>query len=135
MGDGFSWLTALGFLFLTFNSGMAIYRSGGDRAAIAFVAFSYADLVLLFVMLRWYERAPADSSGRKWLKFAVWSLTMLLTAFFSYRVAAVMPLPMAVLVWAMAFVTLIGIYHAFLAHPESSTTSSAGQNITGESAV
>ncbi|KAG2606892.1 hypothetical protein PVAP13_4NG221909 [Panicum virgatum] len=39
-GGGFSWLTALGFAFLTFNSGMAIYRSDGDRGAVAFVVAS-----------------------------------------------------------------------------------------------
>jgi len=128
------WLTMAGFLFLTSNSGIAIYRSGGDPLSVLFVVFSYVDLILLFVMLRWYERAPADSSRREWIKIAVWSLTTLLTVAFAYRVAAIMPLPMAVLVWAMTFVTLKGIYHAFLAHPESSTTS-APQNIIGESAV
>ena len=45
---GISLLTGTGFLFLTFNSGMAVCRSNGDFGAIAFVAFSYLDLVLLF---------------------------------------------------------------------------------------
>jgi len=51
---GISLLTGTGFLFLTFNSGMAVYRSNGDFGAITFVAFSYLDLVLLFYCLRWY---------------------------------------------------------------------------------
>lgn len=39
-----SWLTVLGFLFLTFDSGVAIYRSEGDYTSIAFVAFSYVEI-------------------------------------------------------------------------------------------
>uniref|UniRef100_A0A0A8YS07 Uncharacterized protein n=1 Tax=Arundo donax TaxID=35708 RepID=A0A0A8YS07_ARUDO len=34
-GGSFPCLTLLGFLFLTFNSGMAIYRSQGDMMAIS----------------------------------------------------------------------------------------------------
>jgi hypothetical protein len=91
-GIGFSWLTLLGFAFLTFNSAMAIYRSDGDPAAIGFVAFSYVDLVLLFVCLRWYEREAPGSATRGKLKVGVWILTTLLTMAFSYKVAAIMPL-------------------------------------------
>ncbi|KAF8691523.1 hypothetical protein HU200_040670 [Digitaria exilis] len=105
---GFSLLTLIGFLFLTFNSIMAILRSQGDAMAVAFVGFSYADLVALFVCLRMYERARAGSATREWLKVAVWILTTLLTFAFSCKVAAVMPAPVAVLVWLMAFATVAG---------------------------
>uniref|UniRef100_A0A0D9WRI1 Uncharacterized protein n=1 Tax=Leersia perrieri TaxID=77586 RepID=A0A0D9WRI1_9ORYZ len=119
-GDGgFSWLTALGFLFLTFNSGMAIYRSDGDVAAVAFVGFSYVDLVLLFVCLRLFERSEPNSSARGNLKVAVWILTTLLTVVFSYKVAAIMPVPVKVLVWAMAGATVLGGFYAFFVHRES----------------
>ncbi|CAN6230853.1 unnamed protein product [Urochloa humidicola] len=111
-----SWLTLLGFFFLTFNSFTAVFRAEGDRAAIFFVAFSYVDLVLLFACLRLYERAPADSFTRKRMKMAVWILTTLLTVAFAYRVAAVMPLPMAALVCVMTAVALVGIYNAFSVH-------------------
>ncbi|KAG2606893.1 hypothetical protein PVAP13_4NG221909 [Panicum virgatum] len=90
-GGGFSWLTALGFAFLTFNSGMAIYRSDGDRGAVAFVVASYLDLVLLFACLRIFERTPRESPRRGVLKACVWGLTTLLTVMFSHKVAAIMP--------------------------------------------
>jgi hypothetical protein len=103
---GFSWLTVLGFAFLTFNSATAIYRSDGDPAAIGFVAFTYVDLLLLFVCLRWYEREAPGSATRGKLKVGVWILTTLLTMalFFSYKVAAIMPLAD----WAMACATVLG---------------------------
>jgi hypothetical protein len=114
------WLTILGFAFLTFNSVMAIIRSQGDRGAILFVGFSYGDLVLLFACLRLYERAPAGSSSREWLKAAVWILTTLLTFAFSYKVAALMPPPVALLIWIMAFATVAGGFVAlFVLKPKN----------------
>ncbi|TVU07970.1 hypothetical protein EJB05_41351 [Eragrostis curvula] len=115
---GFSWLTLLGFVFLTFNSAMAIYRSNGHLAAIAFVAFSYIDLVLLFICLRWYEKAAPGSPTRGNLKVAVWILTTLLTMAFSYKVAAIMPMAVKVLVWAMACATVLGGFYAFFVYKE-----------------
>lgn len=119
-GDRMSvpWFTLLAFLILTFNSGMAIVRSQGDVTAIAFVGFSYADLLALFACLRMYERAPAGSSTRGWLKVAVWVLTTLLTFAFSSKVAAVMPPTVAVLVWLMAFATVAGGFIAFFVYKE-----------------
>lgn len=117
-GESFSWLTVIGLLFLTFNSGMAILRSRGDLWAIAFVVFSYTDLMLLFGCLRLYEHTDPDSPRRDQLKVAVWLLTTTLTAAFSYKVAAIMPLPVAMLVWAMAFGTVAGGYYAFFLHSE-----------------
>jgi hypothetical protein len=112
---GSSWLTLLGLILLTGNSIMAIYRSR-DFWAIAFVVFSYLNLVLLFSLLRWYEQVP-ESPRRHRIKVAVWLLTTLLTAMFAYKVAAVMPLPVAVLVWAMTGATAFGFY-AFFIHDE-----------------
>jgi len=115
---GISLLTVMGFLFLTFNSGMAVYRSNGDYGAIAFVAFSYLDLVSLFYCLRLYERTTPESPRREHLKMAVWLLTTMLTAAFSYKVAAIMPFPVQVLVWAMAGTTVLGGFYAFFLHRE-----------------
>jgi len=115
-GGGFSWLTALGFAFLTFNSGMAIYRSDGDRGAVAFVVASYLDLVLLFACLRIFERTPRESPRRGVLKACVWGLTTLLTVMFSHKVAAIMPPLVALVVWAMAFATIGGGFYAFFIH-------------------
>nr|CAB3446109.1 unnamed protein product [Digitaria exilis] len=113
-----SWPTALGFGFLTFNSGMAIYRSGGERGAVGFVVFSYLDLVLLFGCLRWYEATEPSSSARSWLKAAVWVLTTALTVLFSAKVAAVMPPAVAVAVWLMAFATVAGGFYAFFCYSD-----------------
>jgi len=110
---GFPLLTALGFSFLTFNLVLAIYRSQGDPSAVGFVAFSYLDLVLLFYCLRRFENAEPDSPARRHLKLAVWILTTLLTAVFSYKIAAIMPLPLQILVWVMATSTVGGGYYAF----------------------
>ncbi|CAN6237562.1 unnamed protein product [Urochloa humidicola] len=113
-GSRFSWLPAfLGFFFLTLNSAAAIVRSRGDAAAVAFVGFTYADLVALFLCLRMYERAAAGSSARSWLKVAVWVLTTLLTLAFSGKVAAAMPPAVAVVVWVVAFATVAGGFVAF----------------------
>ncbi|KAJ4789153.1 hypothetical protein LUZ62_040399 [Rhynchospora pubera] len=116
--DNFSWLTAMGFAFLTFNSGMAIYRSKGDAGSVAFVAISYLDLLSLFYCLRIYEKSPHNSSQRRIINAIVWSLTTLLTVMFSYKVAALMPLPVAVVVWAMASATILGGFYAFFLHQE-----------------
>lgn len=119
----YSWvMTLLGFVFLTFNSAMAIIRSEGEATAIAFVGFSYVDLVALFVCLRMYERAPAGSAKREWLKVSVWILTTLLTFAFSYKVAAVMPAAVALLIWLMAFGTVAGGFVAFFIYKEKSET-------------
>lgn len=115
---GISLLTVIGFLFLTFNSGMAVYRSNGDYGAIAFVAFSYLDLISLFYCLRLYERTTPESPRREHLKMAVWLLTTMLTAAFSYKVAAIMPFPVQVVVWAMAGATVLGGFYAFFLHRE-----------------
>ncbi|KAJ4769814.1 hypothetical protein LUZ62_054071 [Rhynchospora pubera] len=116
--DNFSWLTAMGFAFLTFNSGMAIYRSKGDAGSVTFVVVSYLDLLSLFYCLRLYEKSPHNSSQRRIIKAIVWSLTTLLTVMFSYKVAALMPLPVAVVVWAMASATILGGFYAFFLHQE-----------------
>ncbi|CAN6277973.1 unnamed protein product [Urochloa humidicola] len=108
----------LGFLFLTLNSGLAIVRSRGEATAIAFVCFTYADLVALFACFRLFERAGAGSPKRTTLKLAVWLLTTMLTVAFSYKVAAVTPLPVAVHVWLMAATTVAGGFYAFFIHEE-----------------
>lgn len=114
----FSWLTALGFAFLTFNSGMAVYRSNGDAGSVIFVAVSYLDLVALFSCLRLYERLDRHSPRRERIKAAVWALTTLLTVMFTYKVAEVMPLAVKVLVWAMAAATTCGGFYTFFIHDD-----------------
>uniref|UniRef100_A0A453N2T5 Uncharacterized protein n=1 Tax=Aegilops tauschii subsp. strangulata TaxID=200361 RepID=A0A453N2T5_AEGTS len=78
---------------------MAVYHSKGDPAIVAFVATSYADLVLLFCSLWLYNRAAAGSTWRNRLKASVWTLTTLLTFSFAYMVmgTAGLTLPVALL--------------------------------------
>jgi len=111
-------LTAAGFVFLTFNSAIAARRSNGDTGAIFFVAFSYLDLVILFYLLRQFERTPPASLRRERIKMAVWLLTTMLTAAFSYKVAEIMPFPVQVLVWVMAGLTVLGGFYALFLHRE-----------------
>ncbi|RCV20189.1 hypothetical protein SETIT_4G035900v2 [Setaria italica] len=94
-------VTVLGFLLLTATSIMAVIRSRGDTAAVSFVAASYLILVLLFYFLRRFEAAPAGSVLRDRARVGVWATTTLLMVMFSWRVAAVMPWPVAAGVWLM----------------------------------
>ncbi|CAL9067396.1 unnamed protein product [Musa banksii] len=95
--DGYAWLSALGFAFLTYSSAVAVYRSRDDASAVTFVAVAYADLWLLFRCLRALERGGEGANNWR-LRAAVWSLVTLLTSMFSYKVAAVMPWPVSVVV-------------------------------------
>ncbi|XP_048537899.1 uncharacterized protein LOC125516525 [Triticum urartu] len=115
-GGGFSWVfVPVMFVLLTFNSVMAVYHSRGDAAMVAFVATSYADLLLLFFSLWLYKRATLGSTRRNRLKASVWILTTMLTFAFSYMVmgAAGLTLPVALLVWFIAAATGIGAFSAF----------------------
>ncbi|KAJ3701388.1 hypothetical protein LUZ61_005093 [Rhynchospora tenuis] len=107
------WLTKVGFALLTCNTGLAIYRSGNDLSSLAFVVVSYFALLLLFWCLHLFERAAPDGARRMQLKTAVWSLSTLITVMFAYRVAALMPLPLAVVVWVMATTVPVGGFYAF----------------------
>ncbi|KAM0877453.1 hypothetical protein ACQ4PT_035477 [Festuca glaucescens] len=116
VGGAFSWVyAAVMFVLLTLNSVMAVYHSKGDAAIVAFVATTYADLVLLFCCLWLYSRAAAGSAWRNRLKASVWTLTTLLTFSFAYMVmgTAGLTLPVALLVWFIAAATGIGAFSAF----------------------
>ncbi|OEL36994.1 hypothetical protein BAE44_0001987 [Dichanthelium oligosanthes] len=110
-GDGPSILAKMGLGALTVNSAVAVYRSWGDTASVAFVAVAYAALLLLLHFLRRFERAPPADRGR--IKAAVWALSTVLTALFASRVAPLMPPPIGVVVWAMAAATAVGGFWAF----------------------
>uniref|UniRef100_A0A0E0L7U4 Uncharacterized protein n=1 Tax=Oryza punctata TaxID=4537 RepID=A0A0E0L7U4_ORYPU len=105
--DVHSFLTKVGFGALTCNSLLAIYRSQGEPASVAFVVGAYAALLLLFYFLGKFERAHPEERGR--VKAAVWSLTTLLTAMFASRVAPLMPPLVAAGVWIMAAATVAGV--------------------------
>ncbi|TKW19629.1 hypothetical protein SEVIR_4G033100v4 [Setaria viridis] len=121
--DGTAVLVRTGLIALTLTSAVSAYRAAaaGDLASTAFVAVSYASLLLLFRSLRAYERLPppweaADQRAR--LRREVWALCTLLTVLFSWKVAAAMPSwPVAAAVWAMAVLTTAGGYAALFHGP------------------
>ncbi|TVT97348.1 hypothetical protein EJB05_57416, partial [Eragrostis curvula] len=113
---GPTWVAGAGFGLLTLNSCLAIYRARDDLASVLFVAGSYLLLLLLFGCLRAYERAPPGSPARERARSAVWPLTTLLTVGFAWKVAALMPSAVAVLVWGLAIATSVGGFFALYVH-------------------
>ncbi|KAF0910770.1 hypothetical protein E2562_004748 [Oryza meyeriana var. granulata] len=111
-----AWISTAGFGILTVNSGLAIYRSRGDAGAVVFVLGSYAALLLLFHCLSAFERAPPGSAARERLKRTVWALSTFVTAMFAWKVAALMPPPVAAVVWGLAVATSIGGFLAFFVY-------------------
>jgi hypothetical protein len=110
------WLPSLGFAFLSFNCGMAVYRSWDDPSSVAFVGVAYVALILLFRCLHLLERGP----GNRGIKLAVWGLSTILTIMFSSKVASIMPLWAQLLVWTMGIFTIVaGFYAFFLARPDA----------------
>jgi hypothetical protein len=116
MDRQWSCLTSLGFGFLAFNSGLAIYNSWGDASSVAFVLLADAALLLLFLCLREFERGVGRGRDAR-IKAAVWALTTLLTAMFASRVAPIMPPAVGVGVWIMAVATTAGGFWAFFLNP------------------
>ncbi|CAL5050991.1 unnamed protein product [Urochloa decumbens] len=110
-------ISMAGFLFLTVNSMVAIYRSQGDVAAVSVVVASYVCLLMLFCCLWWFEAALPGSPARDRARIGVWLTTTALTAMFSWRVAALMPGLVAAAVWFMAVSTVIGGFYALFLLP------------------
>jgi hypothetical protein len=92
------------FIFLTFNSAMAVNRSNGYRADVAFVVSSYACLMALFLCLRLFERPPPGSATRGMVT------TTVLAVISSFKVAGIMPVPVQLLVWGMAVAPAFFVY-------------------------
>ncbi|KAG0512764.1 hypothetical protein BDA96_10G042400, partial [Sorghum bicolor] len=101
-------------VLLTATCAAATYRAAaaGDVASVAFVIVSCGALLLLLRFLREYEllAAPPEAAVRReGLRRRVWALCTLLTAMFAWKVAGVMPWPVAAAgVWAAAAVTSAG---------------------------
>ncbi|CAN6165134.1 unnamed protein product [Urochloa humidicola] len=108
-------LVLAGVVLLTVTCSAAAYRSvaAGDVASVAFVIVSYSAFLLLLRFLRAYddlvmaaEAVAADDRER--LRRKVWALCTLLTAMFAWKVAGVMPRPVAIGVWAAAVAASAG---------------------------
>ncbi|CAL5050992.1 unnamed protein product [Urochloa decumbens] len=114
---------SLGFLFVTGNSIMAIRKSRGDAAAVSFVVVSYLTLLLLLYCLRWFETAHPGSASRDRARLGVWLTTTLLTALFTWRVARLMPWPVAAGVCFMGGSTVAGGFYALFLLPRAAEDS------------
>ncbi|XP_020106180.1 uncharacterized protein LOC109722502 [Ananas comosus] len=91
------------------------YVSANSSAARLFACISFLALLLLHICVHLHEAAPHGSPRRGSIRAAVWSLSTLLTAMFSYRVAEILPLPMAVVVWCTGAATVtFGFYLLFV---------------------
>ncbi|CAL9126009.1 uncharacterized protein LOC135616098 [Musa acuminata AAA Group] len=111
------WLWIITLVFLITSAANAAYRSLHDPSSLAFVAFTYADLTLIFLCLERFEKRGAGGTPRekKLLKAAVWALVTALTFAFAWRVARMMPRVLAAVVWTMAgSVALGGFYGLFI---------------------
>ncbi|RCV20177.1 hypothetical protein SETIT_4G035300v2 [Setaria italica] len=108
-------LVRAGVVLLTVTCAAAAYRSAaaGDVGSVAFVIVTYGALLLLLRFLRAYElvmaapEAAADDRVRL-IRRKVWALCTLLTAMFAWKVAGVVPWPVAIGVWAAAAATSAG---------------------------
>ena len=111
-------ISMAGFLLLTGNSMASIHRSRGDVAAVSFVVASYAGLLVLFYCLRWFEAAHPGSASRDRARIGVWLAATLLTAMFTWRVAALMPGAVAAAgVCFMGASTVAGGFYALFLGP------------------
>ncbi|URE17250.1 hypothetical protein MUK42_11236 [Musa troglodytarum] len=111
------WLCIISLVFLITSAANAAYRSLHDPSSLAFVAFTYADLILIFLCLERFEKRSAGGTPREkeLLKAAVWALATALTFAFAWRVAGMMPRVLAAVVWMMAgSVALGGFYGLFI---------------------
>jgi hypothetical protein len=114
--------SAVALSFLGLNSVIAIYHSRHDPRSMLFVTVSFFCVVLLFHLLRVFERLPPGSPRRLQVKAAVWALTTTLTVMFSGRVAPLMPAPVAAVVWSMAAVTILAGFYLFFVCPDAAST-------------
>ncbi|CAN6191229.1 unnamed protein product [Urochloa humidicola] len=108
-------LTCAGVVVLTITCSVTTYRSvaAGDIGSVAFVIVSYGALLLLLRFLRAYDKMvmaaeAAAAADREQLRRKVWALCTLLTAMFAWKVAGVMPWPVAIGVWTAAAATSAG---------------------------
>ncbi|XP_042373370.1 uncharacterized protein LOC121967300 [Zingiber officinale] len=122
-----SWLTRLfnllpffTFIFLTVNAVESAYHSRHDPSALVFSAFIYSDLLLLFACLKMFDNLGPDSPPKRkgQLKLAVWVLAAGLNVAFAWRVAAVMPLPLSVMLWLMSGVVTVGGFFGLFIYRE-----------------
>ncbi|KAJ0960010.1 hypothetical protein J5N97_000231 [Dioscorea zingiberensis] len=120
-----TWLPTIGMVFLTVNYIVAVYRSINDPWTVMFVITAYASVVLLVFYMRIIEKTPEMKRGVR-MKATVWTLASTLIVLFTYRVALMMPLFLAIIVWLMACVIVFGGFYSLLVHREEPDLCSNG---------
>ncbi|KAJ4794848.1 hypothetical protein LUZ62_046094 [Rhynchospora pubera] len=113
----FAFFPIIAFLYLSYNFGLAAYRSRSNPWDLAFIISCYVELILLFLCLKKHENLAADAPTecRYRLKVVVWILCTLLTFTFAWRISQIMPWYLNVIIWAMsASVILVEFYFFFL---------------------
>ncbi|CAL5051009.1 unnamed protein product [Urochloa decumbens] len=105
-------------LGLAGNLVLCVRRVGDDRGAVAFVGFTHLNLLLLFGAIRLFEVSPQESPARGRARLAVWLLTTTLTAAFTWKIGAMLPLSFAIAAWIMAAVTVLGGFYILFLHDE-----------------
>jgi hypothetical protein len=109
-------------LFLTLNSGMAIYRSAHDNnvGSVISAALAYLNLITLFACVAMYVRSPPGpdgfSPGRSRLRATVWLLTTTLTFHYIFETTGTTKpttLNAAMLLWAMSTTTGVAVFYVF----------------------
>ncbi|WVZ82523.1 hypothetical protein U9M48_029777 [Paspalum notatum var. saurae] len=106
------WAAVAILVSLTLNFALCVRRVGDDRGAVAFIGFSHLNLLLLFGALRFLEASSHGSPARGRARLAVWLLTTTLTAAFTWKIGALLPLPFAAAAWIMAAATVLGGFYA-----------------------
>lgn len=126
----FNFLTFVAFLLLTYTTAESAYRSRHQPSALAFALFSYADLVLLYHCLKVFERLGPDATPRKkqGLKALIWLLATAQSLAFTWRVAAAIPLPIAVAVWLVAGSIAISGFYLLFFFSEAEVVEKGGLN-------
>ncbi|CAL5045891.1 unnamed protein product [Urochloa decumbens] len=112
------WAAVAILLGLAGNLALCVRRVGDDRGAVAFVGFTHLNLLLLFAAIRRFEVSPDGSVARGRARLAVWLLTTTLTASFTWRIGAMLPLSFAIAAWIMAAATVLGGFYVLFLHDE-----------------
>ncbi|CAN6208707.1 unnamed protein product [Urochloa humidicola] len=112
------WVTVAILVGLAVNLALCVRRVGDDRGAVAFVGFSHLNLLLLFAAIRLFEASPDGSPARGRARLAVWLLTTTLTAAFTWKIGAMLPLSFAIAAWIMAAATVLGDFYMLFLHDE-----------------
>lgn len=110
------WFQVTVFLFLTVNSGMAMYLSWGDAGDISFVVSTYINLLGLSYLIMRFQAAPPNSKRREQLKVYVWMPAVSLAIAFAYQTigsTAKPTLQLTLLLWAIPAGTGISVFIIF----------------------